>query len=383
MLDVKDKINGFKLITDGERYLIKYNDDYFHIGELFYNILQEVKTGTHKGDEFIKQHQISTSDYTELSHLLSDKIDGIISDDKEKKKYIRFSIKLLSEKNTTAISDYFKFLFSANLFKLLFPFVIILAFTSLYLINTKYSSHTIFDVSVIDTSIVYFIILIIMFFHELGHSSASKYFNIDPKEIGFGFYIVFPVLYSNVTRVWELNKNKRVIVNLAGIYFQGIINLFVFSYLLFNSNDSYTTYLVILIAKTNLFVMAYSMFPFVRNDGYWIISDYFNILNLNKKSYSYIIELIQKKESINYSLLIYSIGQYLFIFYLCYKYLPTIPQSIQRFTKHVFENGFVDLLLTDLGLLIKLIFSLLIGVVAITSLYKFFKPVLKPEKVHA
>ena len=383
MLDVKNKIEGFKLITNDDRYMIKYNEDYFYISELFYNILQEIKTETHKVDEFIKRHQISTSDYAELSHLLDDKIDNIIDDTKDKKKYIRFSIKLLSEKNTTTLSNSFKFLFQEGIFKLVFPLVVAIAFASFFLINTKYENHTIFDVSIVDTSIVYFIILIIMFFHELGHSSASKYFNINPKEIGFGFYIIFPVLYSNVTRVWELDKNKRVLVNLGGIYFQGIINSLAFLYLFFNYDDNYITYLVILITKTNLFVMAYSLFPFVRNDGYWIISDYFNILNLNKRSYSYVIDLMLKRESINYSLLIYSLGQYLFIFYLGYKYLPTIPLNIRAFTNHVVEKGFMDLLFTDWGLLIKLILSLLIGMVAITSLFRFLKPLFKKEKALA
>ena len=127
--------------------MIKYNEDYFYISELFYNILQEIKTETHKVDEFIKRHQISTSDYAELSHLLDDKIDDIIDDTKDKKKYIRFSIKLLSEKNTTTLSNSFKFLFREGIFKLVFPLVIAIAFASFFLINTKYENHTIFDVS--------------------------------------------------------------------------------------------------------------------------------------------------------------------------------------------------------------------------------------------
>jgi putative peptide zinc metalloprotease protein len=380
MSDVQQKIQGFTFITNDGRYLVKYNEDYFYISELFYNILHEIKHGTHKVDEFIKTYQISHSDYSELSDLIADKVDDIIGDDKVKKKYIRFSVKLLSEKTTTHLSTYLTVFFSKTLFRILFPLVILTAFATLFLINTSYSEHTIFDVSVLDTTLVYAVILIIMFFHELGHSAASKSFGINPKEIGFGFYIIFPVLYSNVTRVWELDKKKRVIVNLAGIYFQGLVNVAAFAYLLLNPYDNYFTFLVLLITKTNLFVMAYSMFPFVRNDGYWIISDYFNILNLNKRSYSYIIKMFQRREPLNYSLLAYSIGQYAFIFYLCYKYVPTIPNNVNAFYTHVTEHGWLDLFVSNWGLLLKLIFSLLIGIAAISSLFRFFKPVFKPEK---
>lgn len=383
MLDVQSKIQGFKLIANDERYLIKYNEDYFYISELFYSILHEIKTGTHKVDEFIKKYEISTSDYEELSDLLSDKVDDIIGDETKKKKYIRFSIPLLSEKNTTTLSKYLAFFFAKNLFRILFPLVILVAIGTVTLINTEFSNHSIFDISLLDTFLVYAVIMVIMFFHELGHSSASKHYDINPKEIGFGFYIILPVLYSNVTRVWELDRNKRVTVNLAGVYFQGMVNLLAFLYLAFYAQDNYLTYLVILITKSNLFVMAYSMFPFVRNDGYWIISDYFNILNLNKRSYPYIIELIQRKEPLNYSLLLYSIGQYAFIYYLCSRYVPNIPSNVRAFINYVTENGLIELIQNELGLLFKLIISLLIGMAAISSLFRFFKPVFKPKKIEA
>ena len=39
------------------------------------------------------------------------------------------------------------------------------------------------------------------FFHELGHASACKYFGVCHGGIGFGLYLNFPVLYTDVTEV--------------------------------------------------------------------------------------------------------------------------------------------------------------------------------------
>lgn len=58
------------------------------------------------------------------------------------------------------------------------------------------------------------------FFHELGHASACKYFGVRHGGIGFGLYLNFPVLYTDVTEVWKLNRAQRCVVNLAGVYFQ-------------------------------------------------------------------------------------------------------------------------------------------------------------------
>ena len=70
------------------------------------------------------------------------------------------------------------------------------------------------------------------FFHELGHASACKYFGIQHGGIGFGLYLNFPVLYTDVTEVWKLKRGQRCVVNLAGVYFQSywlILLLGVFS----------------------------------------------------------------------------------------------------------------------------------------------------------
>ena len=50
------------------------------------------------------------------------------------------------------------------------------------------------------------------FFHELGHAAACKYFGIRHGGIGFGLYLNFPVLYTDVTEVWKLYNQLEPII---------------------------------------------------------------------------------------------------------------------------------------------------------------------------
>ncbi|MEL7162822.1 MAG: hypothetical protein AAFN92_18840, partial [Bacteroidota bacterium] len=63
----------------------------------------------------------------------------------------------------------------------------------------------------------------VLLFHELGHAASAYRFGVKPKKIGAGFYLVFPVLFADITEAWKLNRNRRLIVNMAGIYLQLLV----------------------------------------------------------------------------------------------------------------------------------------------------------------
>ena len=120
--------------------------------------------------------------------------------------------------------------------------------------------------------------------HELGHASATARFKLVPGDIGFGFYLVFPVFFADVSVIWALSRMKRIIVNLGGIYFQLLLNgLFVA--LAYSVPATYLFLSPIIIL--NSLVMLHSLNPFLRYDGYWIYSDLFNLPNLRTQSMRY------------------------------------------------------------------------------------------------
>src|SRR5437870_1013827 len=59
--------------------------------------------------------------------------------------------------------------------------------------------------------------------HEFGHAGACARYGGRPSAIGFGIYLAFPVLFSDVTAAWDLRRWQRVVVDLGGIYVQGLV----------------------------------------------------------------------------------------------------------------------------------------------------------------
>lgn len=114
--------------------------------------------------------------------------------------------------------------------------------------------------------------------HELGHTSACRYFGCPHGGIGFGLYFVFPAWYADVTKAWRLQRRQRAVVDLGGVYFQAIFLIPVDAYAL-ASGDPFAYKLAWLIT----FAMLFTLNPVFKFDGYWLLSDLSGLHNLHKQ----------------------------------------------------------------------------------------------------
>jgi putative peptide zinc metalloprotease protein len=105
-------------------------------------------------------------------------------------------------------------------------------------------------------------------FHELGHATACRYSGAKPGRIGAGIYLMWMVFYSDVTDAYRLSKAGRLRVDLGGVYFNAIFALVTAGAYFLTKSE------VLLIA---VFIqqlgMLYQFMPFVRLDGYYVVSD--------------------------------------------------------------------------------------------------------------
>ncbi len=116
-------------------------------------------------------------------------------------------------------------------------------------------------------------------FHEFDHASSAKYFGAKHGGIGGGFYLFTPVYFADVSDIWKLSRFKRIIVNLSGIYFESIMSCV---YIVFGLVANMEMFVII-----GTFIFLHSLWnlnPFLRNDGYWVLSDGLNYPNLSKNS---------------------------------------------------------------------------------------------------
>jgi outer membrane lipoprotein-sorting protein len=112
------------------------------------------------------------------------------------------------------------------------------------------------------------IIILAGMFHELGHAAALRYGGGKVQSMGVGLYLVYPVLYTDVTDSYRLGRWARVRTDLGGIYFHLIfaLGLIIFSSV---SGQEFLLFPALLI---NL-EMIHQLLPFVRMDGYWLLAD--------------------------------------------------------------------------------------------------------------
>ncbi|MDT3440538.1 hypothetical protein [Pseudofrankia sp. BMG5.37] len=111
--------------------------------------------------------------------------------------------------------------------------------------------------------------------HECGHAAACRYGGARPGVIGVGMYLVWPAFFTDVTDSYRLSRWGRLRTDLGGIYFNGLFALLVIGTFAFTRAEVLVT-AVVLVHVDALRQLA----PFVRFDGYYIVSDLVGVPDL-------------------------------------------------------------------------------------------------------
>jgi putative peptide zinc metalloprotease protein len=112
-------------------------------------------------------------------------------------------------------------------------------------------------------------------FHECGHAAGCRYGGARPGRVGAGIYLVWPAFFTNVTDSYRLSRAGRLRTDLGGLYFNLIFMLVLAAVYAGTSSEI----LLLVIAVTHL-EMLEQLLPFVRFDGYFILSDLVGVPDL-------------------------------------------------------------------------------------------------------
>lgn len=278
-----------------------------------------------------------------------------------KPSYLKLSFIVLPAKVVDLITPYLKVLFVPKLMY----FFLGLIFIFLSIITFHYY-NTLISYDLKQINWLYFGLLgfISVTFHKFGHASAAKYFGAKHGGIGGGFYLFTPVYFADVSDIWKLSRFKRIIVNLSGIYFESIMSCV---YIIFGLISNIEMFVII-----GTFIFLHSLWnlnPFLRNDGYWVLSDGINYPNLSKNCLLLLKDFIMsffKKATFIYSfknifLILYAfINQsfaFIFLYYSIKNYgfdLLTFPYDFVIYIKNVI-NSEADLTIKNIFHFIVLI----------------------------
>lgn len=263
-----------------DRYIVMSKDNHMEANRLTVELLealQKAATEDEGIDTFMKEHHGEGFTAQQIKRLLAEKIMPRLMKTGKRKKPFLYQRQLLNQEQIDAFSDRLSPLFN--------KYLMCGVFVSTVVLDTFFFSSTENLLEFANTTNAFTIVALLVFivasslFHELGHAAACKRFGVEHGGIGFGLYINFPVLYTDVTNVWRLPRRKRLVVNIAGVYFQCIILIVLFAGSLATGNDL-LRYMIL----TMNFGFLLTLNPFFRFDGYWIATDMLGVPNLRKRS---------------------------------------------------------------------------------------------------
>ncbi len=113
------------------------------------------------------------------------------------------------------------------------------------------------------------------FFHELGHAAGTKYGGASPGVMGVGIYLAFPAFYTDLTDSYRLGRSGRLRSDLGGVYFNAVLIVLAAGIYLVTGFSPLLVFIVLSQAAA-----LYQFLPFIRLDGYYIMSDLIGVPNL-------------------------------------------------------------------------------------------------------
>ncbi len=128
---------------------------------------------------------------------------------------------------------------------------------------------------------------IVSIVHELGHGLALHRYGGCVREIGVRFVLGWPCWYCDISASYLLPRlRQRVAVLLAGPFFQAVVCALVVL-LAAGSSESYLVALRMAAAMLGLFSVL-NFFPFVRSDGYYLLTELARFPNLRAHAWRWL-----------------------------------------------------------------------------------------------
>jgi putative peptide zinc metalloprotease protein len=127
------------------------------------------------------------------------------------------------------------------------------------------------------------LLVVVVLIHELGHAAAQLRYGLRVGSIGFQLYHYIPALFANVDGSWSLSPRRRAVVDAGGIYFQSLVASLL--YLLYLNTNDMTLLAVVVVSDT---LCLFTLNPFLKFDGYWLLADALALPNMQKLSDSFL-----------------------------------------------------------------------------------------------
>lgn len=123
--------------------------------------------------------------------------------------------------------------------------------------------------------------------HELGHAIVATRMGLKVAHMGVAFVVLWPMLYTDTGESWKLGKSRqRLAIASAGILTElALAGLATLGWVL--TEPGFIRNALLYLATTSwILSLALNASPFMRFDGYFILSDLLDFQNLHERSFA-------------------------------------------------------------------------------------------------
>lgn len=123
--------------------------------------------------------------------------------------------------------------------------------------------------------------------HEFGHAYMAKRAGCRVQSMGLAFMVLLPMLYTDVSDAWRVNdRRSRLLIGAGGVLAElllACIALLAWSLL---PDGPLRTATFMLASATWITTLVINLNPFMRFDGYFLLSDLWGVDNLQHRAFA-------------------------------------------------------------------------------------------------
>jgi putative peptide zinc metalloprotease protein len=122
--------------------------------------------------------------------------------------------------------------------------------------------------------------------HEFGHAFMAKRAGCRVQSMGVAFMVLLPMFYTDVSDAWRVNDRRaRLLIGAGGVLAELLLaSLALLAWSLLPDGPGRTAAFM-LASATWMTTLVINLNPFMRFDGYFLLSDYWQVDNLQGRAF--------------------------------------------------------------------------------------------------
>ncbi|MBU4637176.1 biotin/lipoyl-binding protein [Pseudomonas chlororaphis] len=123
--------------------------------------------------------------------------------------------------------------------------------------------------------------------HEFGHAFMAKHAGCRVQSMGVAFMVLLPMFYTDVSDAWRVNDRRaRLLIGAGGVLAELLLaSIALLAWSLLPDGPARTAAFM-LASATWITTLVINLNPFMRFDGYFLLSDFWEVDNLQGRAFA-------------------------------------------------------------------------------------------------